>query len=447
MISLKRLPIKKGRMSSLRNPKKIKIPGLYVYCNKCKLKVDQKCGLTGKKINSCTVNENHKYKVFVYIPGSDGKAKTKVLDTKDENEAIKQALAFREELEKCNYSNKINVTKTHVPRTIVEGMAYYISYLNNETPHEQEHKQRSKGHLNEVERYFKYFLDYLESQEIIITSITIEKLDKNVVGKLKSYLLNEKNYAPKTYNKYIGTMRVFIAFLIEEFDFRMKNPFKGFKRLRSEKKINTIDKAEFHDLLKIITPDNGIETLSTGEKKNHYKPWLKGALLLALLTGRRREELVKMKFKGIIEDANKEPISICIEDFKVNRSNDLSAKESIKVIYVPVISPLKNLLYTLEYYKYKETDKYILAPEEKMERRTIMDFISKSFTHYYKQLKTGKKLQFYDLRKTYISHLYAKHGEKARIITKHSSEDVMMNHYIDKKVIAEVAMDFDLFDL
>ncbi len=434
-------------MSKLINPNKIRVPGLYIYCNKCKLKVDQKCGLTGKKISSCTENKNHKYKVFVYIPGSDGRAKTKVLDTRDENEAIKQALTFREELERCNYSNKINSIKTHVPETIVEGMAYYISYLNNETPHEQEHKQRSKGHLKEVERYFKYFLDYLESQEIIATAIPIEKLDKNTVGKLKSYLLNEKNYAPKTYNKYIGTMRVFIAFLIEEFDFRIKNPFKGFKRLRSEKKINTIYKTEFYALLKIITSENGIETLSTGEKKNHYKPWLKDAFLLALLTGRRREELVKMKFKGIIENTDKEPVSICIEDYKVNRSNDLSSKEPVKLIYVPVISPLKNLLYTLDYYQYKETDKYILAPEEKMERKTIMNFISKSFTHYYKQLKTGKNLQFSDLRKTYISHLYAKHGEKARIITKHSGEDVMMNHYIDEKVIAEVAMDFDLFEL
>ncbi|MBL7921700.1 MAG: hypothetical protein JNJ40_15405 [Bacteroidia bacterium] len=434
-------------MRRLKNPKKIRVPGLYIYCNKCKLKVDQKCGLTRKKINLCTEIENHKYKVFVYIPGSAGRAKTKVLDTKDENEAIKQALAFREEMERCNYSNKISITKTQVPRTIVEGMAYYISYLNNETPHEQEHKQRSKGHLNEVERYFKYFVHYLEMQEIISTSLRIEKLDKDIVGKLKSYLLEEKNFAPKTYNKFIGTMRVFMDFLIEEFEFGIKNPFKGFKRLKTEKKVNTISKTEFHGLLKIITQENGIQTLSTGQNKNYFKPWLKNAFLLALLTGRRREELVEMKFKGIIENEDKEPISICIEDFKVNRSNDISAKEAVKLIYVPVISPLKNLLYTLDYYQYKMTDKYILATEETIKRKTIMDLMSKAFTHYFKQLKTNKKLQFSDLRKTYISHLYAKHGEKARIITKHSGEDVMMNHYIDEKVISEVAMDFDLFQL
>ena len=95
----------------------------------------------------------------------------------------------------------------------------------------------------------------------------------------------------------------------------------------------------------------------------------------------------------------------------------------------------------------KGKDMYILAPEETMERRTMMDYMSKSFSYYYKKLNTGKVLTFYDLRKTYISHLYAAHGEKARIITKHTGDEVMLNHYIDEKVIAEVAMDFGLFDL
>lgn len=67
----------------------------------------------------------------------------------------------------------------------------------------------------------------------------------------------------------------------------------------------------------------------------------------------------------------------------------------------------------LGYEEHKGKDLYILAPFETMERRTIMDFMSKSFSHYYKKLKTGRDLTFYDLRKTYISHLYATHGSNA----------------------------------
>ena len=77
---------------------------------------------------------------------------------------------------------------------------------------------------------------------------------------------------------------------------------------------------------------------------------------------------------------------------------------------------------------------------------TIRRFI-KAFTHYFSQLGTGKKIGFYDLRKTYVSHLFASYGDKARIITKHSGMDVMFNHYIDQEVVSQVASDFEFFDL
>lgn len=435
-----------------------KVKGLFVYCTKCKLKVTDKCGSTGKRIASCKDKEKHRYKVIVKIPGGNGAAKTKLLETKDENEAVLQTFAYKAELEKSNYSTKLAVIKTEIPRTVLEAMAYYLAYLENDTPHEQEHKQRSKAYKEEVGRYFNYFSDYLQKEMDINSSIfQFEKLDKNVVGKLKSYLLITRNYAPKTYNKFVGLMRIFVNFMMEEFEYRMKNPFKAFKRLQVEIKINTIENKEFHALLEIIQPDGSQQEFETRGpdknkkkkkyKKNRYKPWLRDAMMLALLTGRRREEIVCMKFNGITENEAGEPMTICIEDFKVNRGNSLTNKEARKKIYVPVITPLKKLLYELGYTENKGKDRYILAPAETMERRTMMDFISKSFSFYYKKLNTGKDLTFYDLRKTYISHLYATHGEKAKIITKHSGLDVMLDHYIDEKVISEIAMDFGLFGL
>lgn len=331
-------------------------------------------------------------------------------------------------------------------------MAHYIAYLNNETPHEQEHKERSKGHIKEVERYFMYFVDYLKSVKTNANHLPILKLDRNVVGQLKSYILETKKFAPKTYNKYIGLMRVFIEYSIREFDLNMKNPFTTFKSLSAKTNINTISKEEFKELMVKITPENGICKYEnrTNQKiysKSFYKPWLKNAIILALLTGRRREEIVTMKFNGILENENGEPYKILIQDYKVNKSKGISTLEDLKMVHIPVISSLKNLLMELGYEKYKGKDEYILAPEETMQRNTMMNFISKAFSHYYNQLNTGKDLRFYDLRKTYISHLFAKHGNKARIITKHSSDEVMLNHYIDEKVISEVVLDFEFFDL
>jgi hypothetical protein len=57
----------------------------------------------------------------------------------------------------------------------------------------------------------------------------------------------------------------------------------------------------------------------------------------------------------------------------------------------------------------------------------------------------GRKITFYNLRKTYISHLYATHGSNARIVAGHSGEEVMKAHYIDERVLSEVAQSFEIF--
>jgi integrase len=432
--------------------KKTKVKGLFIFCTKCKKRITNTCGNSGKRISSCKDIDKHKYKLRVCIPGNNSAVKTKIFETRDPNQVVLDAFAYRAELESCNYMPRIIESQTVVPTTLLEAMAFYIAYLNNDTPHQQEHKQRTIGHIKEVERHFIYFGEYLKTVNIDVSMLPFERLDRTVVGKLKSFLLETKKYAPKTFNKYIQTMRIFTNRVIEEYDFLMKNPFNGFQPLQSAKNITTITKEEFDELLKLVTPENGVQTYLERKSQKTYtkqmfKPWMKEAFLLALLTGRRREAIVQMKFNGIIENSQGEPVTIKIEDFKVNKSKNLTKNEEVKYIYVPIIAPLRKLLFELGYEKNKGKDLFILAPKEKMRRRSMMDLISKSFTHYYNQLGTGKKVGLYDLRKTYISHLFATYGEKARIITKHSGMDVMLNHYVDEKVIAEVAKDFDFFDL
>jgi integrase len=347
---------------------------------------------------------------------------------------------------------KIIESKTVVPTTLLEAMAFYIAYLNNDTPYQQEHKQRTTGHIKEVERYFIFFGDYLKTINIDASLLPFEKLDRTVVGKLKSFLLETKKYAPKTYNKYIQLMRIFTNRVIDEFDFNMKNPFNGFKPLQTATNISTITKEEFDNLLELITPENGFHTYVERKTQKTYnkqlfKPWLKDAITLALLIGRRRDAIVLMKFNGIIENSNGEIESIKVEDYKVNRSKNLTEKEAVKYVYIPIIAPLRRLLIEWGYEENKGKDMYILAPNEKMQRDTMKDLISKAFTHYFDQLGTGKKVKLYDLRKTYITHLFGSYGDKARIITKHSGMDVMLNHYIDQQVVSQVASDFEFFDL
>ena len=432
--------------------KKTTVKGIFIFCTKCKKRITNNCGNSGKRISSCKDIDKHKYKLRVCIPGNESAVKTKIFETRDPNQVVLDAYAYRAELESCNYMPKIIESKTVAPTTLLEAMAFYIAYLNNDTPHQQEHKQRTTGHIKEVERYLIFFGDYLKTINIDASLLPFEKLDRTVVGKLKSFLLETKKYAPKTYNKYIQTMRIFTNRIIEEFDFNMKNPFNGFKPLKVANNISTITKEEFDNLLELIVPENGFHTYVQRKTqktypRQFYKPWLKDAILLGILTGRRREAIVQMKFNGIIENSQGKAVTIKVEDYKVNKSKNLTKKEEVKYIYIPIIAPLKKLLIELGYEENKGKDMFILAPNEKMQRDSMMTLMSKAFTHYFSQLGTGKKIGFYDLRKTYVSHLFATYGDKARIITKHSGMDVMLNHYIDQEVVSQVASDFEFFDL
>lgn len=439
-------------MSNTTLLKKTKVKGLFIFCTKCKRRITDNCGSSGKKISACKYIEKHKYKLRVCIPGNNSSVKTKLFETRDPNQVVLDAYAYRAELESRNYLPQVFETSTKTPNTLMDAMAYYIAYLNNDTPHQQEHKVRTPGHIQMVERYFMYFNDYLKTLNMNASTLPMIQMDRTVVGKLKSYLLNTKKYEPRTYNKFVQTLRIFTNRIIQEFELNMKNPFNGFKPLVVAKKISTITQDEFYSLLEILTPENGVYTYTERKSqktrsKNLYKPWLRDAFLLAVLTGVRREAIVQIKFNQILENSNGEPSSIITEDFKVNKIKNLTSKEDLKHITIPIIAPLKKLLMEMGYENNKGKDMYILAPDEKMQRDSIKDLMSKAFTHYYNQLGTGKKIEFYDLRKTYISHLFATYGEKAKIITQHSGLDVMINHYIDQKVVAQVAAEFEFFNL
>ncbi len=148
--------------------------GLFIFCTKCKKRITNNCGVSGKRISSCQNIDKHKYKLRVCIPGNESAVKTKAFETRDPNQVVLDAFAYRAELESCNYMPKIIETKTVTPTTLLEAMAFYIAYLNNDTPHQQEHKVRTKGHIKDVERIFIYFGDYLKTIKIDVSLLPFE---------------------------------------------------------------------------------------------------------------------------------------------------------------------------------------------------------------------------------------------------------------------------------
>ena len=131
---------------------------------------------------------------------------------------------------------------------------------------------------------------------------------------------------------------------------------------------------------------------------------------------------------------------------KVNRIQGRSDESTKKYIPVPISPALRDLLDDVEYEKYKGTDRFILAPDLKLNRTKVMsDTLSRGFAHYYKQVEPEGNLTFWCLRKTYITGLALHTGGNAASITQHSDNKVLERHYIDKIAIAKAAQGFEPF--
>jgi len=439
-------------------PPNKRVKGLVVYCYLCKTNITSGiCKTTGKSIKQCPNGDKHVFKVYVSVPGTKNERRTKKLETRDINEAMKQAIDFEKEVKENNFQGTTNKwiiekereksVKQEMPDNILNAMARYVGFLYNDSEIVPEFKKeiRSKKHVEDIERNFKYFVVSLRENGYNPNKISLDEVNDHVIGIFDNYILNVLKLSNSSYNRAMTELTSLYNYYIQE-GFITKNPFKSIPRKQVKPNIETITEEEYKSLLEIIQkPELGKLILSTGKVKNMYKPWMKDAVEFGMLTGRRNEEIVQMKWNNI-EYKKGDMFSIRAIDFKVSRQKGLE-ENNLKPINVPIIDELRDLLYRMGYEKYKGSDKYILAPEETMKRETINKFMSHSFPHYYKQLGTGRDLSYKCLRKTYISMLSAFMGiDNARLITKHSSTQVMQEHYVDEKVLFNTVQNFKILD-
>jgi hypothetical protein len=79
-----------------------------------------------------------------------------------------------------------------------------------------------------------------------------------------------------------------------------------------------------------------------------------------------------------------------------------------------------------------------LFPERTVKAKTIMDVLSKSFSHYVKESGVEKDITLKNLRKIYISWMYRVMGKDTGLLTSHSSEKVLKDHYIDSSILSAI---------
>jgi hypothetical protein len=111
---------------------------------------------------------------------------------------------------------------------------------------------------------------------------------------------------------------------------------------------------------------------------------------------------------------------------------------------VPITKSLMNLLLELGYDRMKETVAFIIDRPDGSDINYMMDLLSRSFAHFIK-LATDRKLEFKDLRKTYITHLTMALGTNAKLFTGHTNDAVLKSHYLNGAFLAGNLNDFSVF--
>ncbi len=429
--------------------------GLSVFCYQCNTQVSEICKESGKSIQRCRYGSKHIFKVVIGVPGTNQR-RTKKLETRDVNEAIRQAIDFEKEVKsrdlvadrKREIKNGTAKEQEKQPYLLIHSLARYIGFLHNEDVPVHRKKERSSAHIKDIERAFRLLVECLKKNNYDLKRVSINEIDDDIVGNVYEYLLDEKKFGNRNINKYLGYYTSFVDWYSDEYDQPLKNWFEKVKRKKLITNPKSITEQEFNSLLERITPENGIQESKSGTngKRFLYRDWLKDAIRLGLLTGRRREEIINLKWSDLkVGDDGVE--FFIVEDYKVNRIQGRKSEEEKKYNLTPITDELRILLIELGLDEQGGSDSFVLAPNEIKSNRVqaMSTDLSKGFSHYYNQLGIGKKLTFKNLRKTYVSKLSLFMGGNAKSITGHSDDAVIEQHYKDKQVFVKAAQHFSVF--
>jgi integrase len=435
--------------------KRIRGLGLCVFCNHCGTVAVDECVESGKNLSTCKMGASHVFKQYIHTPGTKNKRVVKVIPTRDLNDAIKIAIDNKKSvIEEASrpHARQIEVPKEKeiqgVPQPIllVHFMAKYLRMLDGEGPAHRSRK-RSKAYIYEVQRAFHLFTKCLKKNGYDPSTFSMEMISDDIAGMWYSFL-KEEEYSGRTFNKYYGYMTSMTKWCIEKGNCNIKNWFEGADRQPVRSNPESITQEEFTALIDQIKPENSLYKYSyksTVINRNMYHPFLAPAFKFLLHSGRRREEVINLKFSDVIEDGNG-LVAIRTEDRKVNNIRGNIAKESKKIEYIPATQDICDLLLEAGYDKYKGTDKYIIAPELNIERdKLFADTLSKSFNFYYKQLDTGRTLGLKSCRKAYLTRLKIYLMGNVSRYSGHSNEHVIETHYLDKLEIAKALKGFRVF--
>ena len=384
--------------------------GIKIYCKKCR-----------QNNTGCRHNDHQVFRMC-FIDRVTGKHRSKLLKSKVYADAVVEGIEFRRRIE--------NGVEETVPdrskMNIAEALVYFDQYLKGDTQYAHLKKEVSDKHRKELIKYCTLFAKSLKNNR---------NLRKMKPGDVKNNdvsifyrQLDIKYPHPKTFNKVLTSITSFYKFLIEIEELDIKNPFKNCIRKQVITGDNLIlTKDEFQRIIAAVESKSSFQHTRTNGRRDYvYETWMVNAFKLFLLVGGRREEVLSLKWNDIIQGNN----GVLFFQFRNLKVERLGNKNTPKK-YSPINEDLMKLLKEMGYDQMKGKNVKLIDPENNYTINTIMEKVSRSFTHFRKSAGIETPFTLKHLRKTYLTWVFYNMGSDTKLLSSHTSMKVLENHYIN----------------
>jgi integrase len=405
-----------------------KFDGLHIVCKKCNRNIE----VSQDIYNGCNHPiEKQRYKALFRI---NGQRKTKDFKSKEYDEAIKELLAWKDELAnplKIKTPESKKVTKHEL---FSDCILIYSDWLENVDVPKHEQTIRTKKYISETVSYVVKFKTFLESKGYNMDKFTVYQIDRFIVGEYYEYL-NDNVPNHFTFNGHLKPMKNFFRCLINEKHYVMINPFEKAKLKKENPDPRSVEDDDFIKLLSVVNGNESIQEYKSGARKNMYKPYIKDSFELAAFTALRLEEVAILKYSDVVVDKDGELKYLLGTDLKYKRAHNMDDTKEKKVVYVPITPELEDLLNRLNYKEYLGCDKYLIDGNCNLSRKSLAKQMSHSFTFFKRKAGLPSDISIKHLRKAFLTKL-EDHKELVQQAKYHKTRSVTLNHYVDKRKIA-----------
>lgn len=404
-----------------------KFTGLHIVCKKCNKNIE----VSQLPYKGCKHPiDRQKYKAIVKINGT---RRTKDLKSFEYNDAVKELLEFRDELANP-IKIEIPLAKTELEYSLLSDfIIMYSDWLENVNIPKFERKLRTQKYIKETVGYLIKFSDFLQTKGHDLEKLSIYEVDKFMLGEYCEHL-EKITKSPATFNHNLRAIKNFYNFLVNEKELLLANIAKKIKLIYENPNPTSISDSDFKTLLSEITPENSVEVLKSGVKKNRFRNYTKIGIELCAYTGMRLQEVASLKYSDIIVEKNGALECLLGTDLKFEKAHNWDNTKAKKIVPIPITPELENLLESINYKENLGVDKYLIAGDENISRESLAKQLSHSFTFYRRRAGLSGDISIKHLRKTFITKLHLQTGLTASLGYQKTSA-VILKNYVDKRAV------------